>query len=295
MKLRNFPYLFREGLRNLLVNWLMSLASIGVLTVCLLLISNAVLISMNINEILDQVASGNRIVVYLDANMDPAEAEAFGDKLLALNNVDAVEYTSGAEALEHWKEVFGKENELMFEGIEDNYLEPYYSITLKDISKINETSYQLGEMPGVVEVLQHDTLSNQLINIKNVVTVAMMSIVIILAVVSLFIIVNTIKLVMYSRRKEINIMKYVGGTDWFIRWPFVVEGFLIGVISGVLAFFVQWYIYQFVATGIVEDIRFIELIPFSSLWQPLLAGVCVVGALIGMLGSALSIRKYLRV
>ena len=292
--LMNFPYLIKEGLRNFWANRLMSISSVGVLAVCLLLISNAVLISSNINNMISQIGNDDAIVVYMQDGTPADEAEAFGGKLLKLNNVEAVEYISSEQALENWKEILSEYPDIL-SGIESDFLPPSYSITVKDIEKLDETVYQLGEMEEISSIRQMTELIDQLISIKNAVSASLYAIVVILFEVSLFIIANTIKLAMFSRRKEISIMKYVGGTDWFIRLPFVVEGFFIGALAAIFSYFVQWYIYDYVIAKMVASINFITPIPFDSFSTALFCCLAVAGAVIGMTGSILSIRKYLKV
>ncbi len=292
--LSKIPYLLREGLHNLWSNRLMSVSSIGVLGVCLLLISNAVLISNNINGMISQIGNEDAIVVYLQDGTSAEDAEAFGGELLKIENVEAVEYISSKAALDSWKEILSEYPDIL-EGIDEDFLPASYSITVIDLEKVDETLKQLESMEEISSIREMTELRDQLIGIRRAVSAALYGIVVVLFAVSLFIIANTIKLAMYSRRKEISIMKYVGGTDWFIRIPFVVEGFFIGLIAALLAFFVQWYVYQYVITQLVTSINFVTPIAFGSFSGTLLLSLCAGGALVGMAGSLVSIRKYLRV
>lgn len=295
MKLRSFPYLIKEGIKNLWTNRLMSFASIGVLCVCLLLMSNALVISANIASMIEQIGSGNIIVVYLDENMSEADARLFGSKLKNENpHITSAEYSSSEQELEHWKEVLSEHKGLL-DGIESDYLSATYSVTVDDVDYFEATVSNIKTMEGVSEVNEYSELAKQLKDLKNALTTAIMTIVVILLIVSMFIIVNTVKLAMYSRRKEINIMKYVGGTDWFIRWPFVVEGFVMGILAGGIAFFIQWFIYDYMSSDLMANVNFITTIPFETFAGILALGLVVAGGIIGMFGSTMSIRKYLKV
>lgn len=292
--LRKLPFLIKEGLCGLWNNRLMSLSSIGVLGVCLLLISNAVLISKNIDTMISQIGRDDAIVIYMQDGTTPEEAEAFGGKLLQLQNVSSVRYISSQEALENWKGVLSDYPDL-FEGIDTNFLPPSYSISILDLEKIDETVYQLESMAEVSSVRQMAELIGRLLDIQKTVSTALYTIVIILFVVSLFIIANTIKLAMFSRRKEISIMKFVGATDSFIRLPFVVEGFVIGLLAAVVAYLGQWYVYDFVIARLLTSIDFIEAMPFSEFSLPLCLWLPLAGAVTGMIGSTVSIHRYLKV
>ncbi len=295
MKLRSVPYLIKEGIRNLWANRLMTFASIGVLCVCLLLMSNSLLISQNVTYAIEQIGSGNVIVIYLDEGMTEAEASVFGSRLKKENeHIATVEYSSSKEELEHWKKVLS-DHEGLLEGIESDFLSATYSVTVDDIDYFEATVSNIKKMDGVSEVNEYSGLAKTLRDLKSAVTTAIMTIVVVLLIVSMFIIVNTVKLAMYSRRKEINIMKYVGGTDWFIRWPFIVEGFVMGLISGVLAFFIQWGLYNYIVKGVSTTVDFIKLIPFTDFIAQLAIGIIIAGCVIGTFGSSMSIRKYLKV
>lgn len=295
MKLRSFPYLIKEGIKNLWTNRLMSFASIGVLCVCLLLMSNALVISANITSMIEQIGSGNIIIVYLDEDMPEADAKLFGSKLKNENpHITSAEYSSSEQELEHWKEVLS-EHEGLLDGIEPDYLSATYSVTVDDVDYFEATVSNIKTMEGVSQVNEYSELAKQLSDLKSAITAAIMTIVIVLLIVSMFIIVNTIKLAMYSRRKEINIMKYVGGTDWFIRWPFVVEGLVMGILAGTIAFFIQWFIYDYMANDLMATVNFISTIPFGDFAGTLAVGLIIAGGIIGMFGSSMSIRKYLKV
>lgn len=295
MKLRSIPYLMKEGIRNLWANRLMTFASIGVLCVCLLLMSNSLLISANVTSAIQQIGSGNVIVIYLEEDMSEAEAQVFGTKLRQENeHIATIEFSSGEDELEHWKNVLS-DHEGLLDGIEPDFLSSTYSVTVDDIDYFEATVSNIKQMKGVSEVSEFSDLAKKLKDLKSAVTTAIMIIVAVLLVVSMFIIVNTVKLAMYSRRKEINIMKYVGGTDWFIRWPFVVEGLMIGLLSGIFAFFIQWGIYNYIVNGIAQTVNFITLISFNDFAISLAVGSVVAGCIIGMFGSSMSIRKYLKV
>lgn len=292
--IHKLPYLIKEGIRNLWHNRLMSISSIGVLGVCLLLISNAVLIGDNINAMVSQIGTDNAIVVYLQDGTNEEDARSFGAKLLELENVKSVEFLSSEEALNDWKEVLSDYPDIL-EGIESDFLPPSYTVSVIDLEKLDETVYQLEKMEEISSIRQMAELADKLVSIRNAVSAALYAIVAVLFIVSIFIIVNTVKLAMFSRRKEISIMKYVGGTDWFIRLPFIVEGFFIGFIAATFAFFAQWYIYNYAIAQLVESINFISPIPFDSFSGVLYTALAVFGCVAGMVGSILSIGKYLKV
>lgn len=292
--IHQFPFLLKEGFRNLWANRWMSLSAVGVLGVCLLLISNAVLISKNIDAMVSEIGLPDAVIVYLKDGTSPEDAANFEGELLKMKNVHYAAYTSSADALAYWKDKLSDYPDIM-DGIESGFLPPYYSVTVYALEDIGDTVKELEQMELVDSVRQNGEVTSQLIRIRRGINSALYTIVIILFVVAVFIIGNTVKLAMFSRRKEISIMKFVGATDGFIRLPFIVEGFLIGVLAALAAFFVQWFVYSKLIVEMVESIRFISAIPFGSFAGILLGVLLLAGAVTGMLGSAFSIRKYLKV
>ncbi|WRS27120.1 permease-like cell division protein FtsX [Oscillospiraceae bacterium MB08-C2-2] len=301
MRGHNIAYLFKEGFRNLFHNKLMSFACIGVLMACLLLIGGAAMFSINVNSIVQYVEDQNEIVAFLSDSMEQGDIDVLTLKLGKMENILQVTFISKEQALEGEKEKMGEFASLL-DGLEEtNPLPDTFIIRIDDLAKLEQTVGQLRDMDGIEKVNAQTEVATILTGIKKTVTVAGISIVIILVVVSVVIITNTIKLTVFSRRKEINIMKYVGATDTFIRMPFVVEGMMIGLIAALLAFGLLWGGYWYLLKWIGENYGpyigpvYANTVDFVSVAPYVLGGFSILGIFIGMVGSGMFIRKYLKV
>jgi len=302
MRLHNFTYLLKEGARNVVSNKLMSLASIGVLMACLLLIGSATLFSLNVNSIVRYVEQQNEVVAFLEEDLTREDVQVLELTLGQMDNILETTYISKDAALEQQKADIGPEFEGLLDGLEDdNPLLDRFILRVGDPSRIENTVAALRATDGILKVNAATEVSYILAGLKRAVTVAGMTIVAILVVVSVVIITNTIKLTVFSRRKEINIMKYVGATDLFIRMPFLVEGMLIGLLAATLAFLMLGYGYTYLLEWIGENYA-VQLplvidnaIDFWEFAPQLLAGFAGLGVFIGVVGSGVFVRKYLKV
>jgi len=302
MKPHNFMYLFKEGARNLFANKLMSFACIGVLVACLLLIGGATLFSLNVNSIVQYWEQQNVVVAFLSEKVGPSDVDALELTLSNMDNIIETQFVSKEETLERSKEQTYEEYAGIFDGLEeDNPLLDSFVLRLKDPSIIEDTVAQLRSTEGIFKVNAVTDVAHILSGLKRTVSVAGMAIVVILVAVSVVIITNTIKITVFNRRKEINIMRYVGATDAFIRMPFLVEGMLIGVLSAVFAFFLlgfgYTYLLEWVKTNYTEQLPIIynNAISFWDIAPKVFAGFSGLGVFIGVAGSGVFVRKYLKV
>ncbi|MCI6640421.1 MAG: permease-like cell division protein FtsX [Pygmaiobacter massiliensis] len=307
MSLSGIRYLSRQGLHNLVQNRLMTLASVGVLTACLVITGVAALLSANVSNFVDYLGAQNRVVVYVELDADDATAQAVGDEIGKLSNITEYGYTSKEEALEQTKGWISEYDNGAYASVLDGYegennpLYASYSVTVDDLNQIAKTTQELEAISGVDFVDSPSELASTLVGIKTTVNLAGWGLVAVLAVVAVVVIVNTIRLTVFARRKEINIMKFVGATNGFIRLPFWVEGTAIGAISAVLAFGIIsaiyiWLLGQVSVSGIswLQSIYF-QILPYRAVWKWLLGGFAAAGILLGGVGSSLSIRRYLKV
>ncbi len=301
MKGSSFSYLIKEGARNIWVNRMMSLASIGILVSCMLLIGSAILLSINLNGMVSYVENQNEMVAFLEDSADDATVSAVEAALNSNDNVDSFAFVSREEALERYSEIVP---DSLLENLEQDKEEVFplsFRITLKDLSLIDETTAQIESIPGIMRVNAPTNVAETVTGIKRAVYICGSGIVIILLAVTLIIIANTIKVTVFNRRKEINIMKFVGATDRFIRMPFVVEGILLGVISACIAYLLLWggytYLINYVQTQASATLSaFLKnLVPFSQVAKQLLASFAVGGIAIGVFGSMIFVRKHLKV
>ena len=292
MKFSSIRYLLREGFRNLWQNRFMAVASIGVLVSCLLLTGGAYLIFANIDHIFDWVYEQNVVVAFADADCTEEEITQLEEKIKSITNVASVEHRSKDQLLE---EMADSMPGAIFEDLkEDNPLQDAFIIAFSDLSKFDATLMQIQEIPHVEDVKNNAELAGQLTKIRQVVLAVGGWIIGILLLVSLFIIANTIKLTVYNRRLEIYIMKSVGATRAFIRTPFVIEGVVLGILSGLLSYGILYFVYDRLAGMLTFGGNMVQLLPFSSVWWVMLIGFLVAGVLTGMCGSAISMGKYLK-
>lgn len=288
-------YLTKEGFKNIWLNRLMSVASISVLLSCLVMMGIAFMLIVNMQEIITNIEDSNVIVAFVDDNADDETVAKVRTDLMKIENVKDCEFVSKEEAFEEQLDALGGDRTL-FEGM-DNPLPDSYRVVLDDLTLFDSTLRQIENTDNVQSVREDRELSQQVASIRKTVTYISFGVIIILLIVSLFIISNTIKITMFSRRLEIKIMKSVGATSWFIRWPFMIEGMSLGVISGVLSLGVVWGVYELVARSIGGSFSLFMsggIVPFKDHALFILVAFLAVGIITGAFGSAVSISKYLK-
>jgi hypothetical protein len=292
MKLSSLRYLLREGFRNIWQNRFMSIASIGVLICCLLFTGSAYLVFANIDHFFDWVYGQNVVVVFADIDATEEQTAAMGEAIRGITNVQSVEFVSKDEALWEMADDLPKNTFEEMQG-ENNPLQDSFIVSLRDLSQLDATVMQLQKLDKVEDVTYNGDIAETLTRIKQVVMAVMGWIIVMLLLVSLFIIANTIKLTVYNRRLEIYIMKSVGATNGFIRLPFIIEGAVLGLVSGLLSFGIIAFLYNKMA-GISIFNESFSLLKFSAVWVVLFVGFLVAGTLTGIAGSAISMTKYLK-
>jgi len=291
MRRYNPFYFVGQALSGLWRNGVMSFASIAVLMSLLVVIGGFSLLVANINENLEQFGLMKEIVVFCDRDATEEQITAIGDQIKKLDNIESVKRITKAEGLNEMKEEYGDLYDDVSE--EKNPLPDSYIITYVDTEKVPELDYQLTLIEGIEKVNNRLDLATTIENFKSGVMLVFVWFLAILVVVSVFIIINTIKLSVFARRNEISIMRYVGATGMFISLPFVIEGMVIGAIASVGAYFVEWYIYAYIETMIHTDLQMLSFIPFDEISQIVLWGFVAIGVILGILGSSLSLGKYL--
>lgn len=302
MKLGGFGYLIKEGFRSVWSNRLMSLASVLVLLVCLLLIGAFVLITVNINSVLGFIESQSEIVVFLNDYVSQSQIEVIAQILSQAQGVESFTFLTDDEGLEAFAEKYtGEERELFLDLLGENFLPQQYTVSLTSMEFTTDVKELMEGTPGVLKVNAATDLADTLIKIRQGLTNAGLIIVVMLIVVSFIIIGNTIKLTVFNRRKEINIMKFVGATDYFIRLPFVIESIVLGAISVAIAYFITWKMYGIVvdeiviwASGWLSNAA-MHIVPFEQFGLYLLLGFAVGGLITCVSSSSAFVRKHLRV
>ena len=291
----NIFYFIKEGATNLFKHGFMSFAAIGITVACLLIMGTFTLVAVNANEMLRDMEEQNQVLAFVDESYTLDQAQALEAALLAIGNVENVTFISNAEAAQAFRARY--EGDELFQGLPDDNFRHRFAIDLKDIGYMSETCAALETVEGIADVNAYEVEAKGFVTIRNVAGIVCVTLIAILFVVSVFIIANTIKLTTFDRRDEIAIMKMVGATNSFIRWPFVYEGFLLGLFSSVISFFLQWGLYEAVTRSVAanDTLNLITVLPFEQL-QFYVAVVFVgAGMLIGVGGSLAAIRKFLQV
>ena len=297
MSKHNIFYFAREGTVNMFSHGFMSFAAVGITVACLLIMGTFTLVAVNANAMLEDMESQNQMLAFVDKSLSEEEARALQRELLAVENVSAVEFISNVEAAEAFRARY--EDDELFQGLPDDNFRHRYAVDLADIGRMSQTKAALEAVAGIGpgNVSAYEDEAAGFITIRNVAGVVCVVLIAVLFLVSVFIIANTIKLTTFDRRDEIAIMKMVGATNGFIRWPFVYEGFLLGLFSAVIGFFLQWGLYEAVARGVASNdtINLITVVPFQEMWTYVAAIFAAAGMVIGVGGSLSAIRKFLQV
>lgn len=294
---RSFGYLTKEGFRNIWANRLMSIASIAVLLSCLIMIGSAFMVLVNIQKVIDNIEDMNVIVVYVDSKADEQQTRALGTKLESMSNVAGVEFVDKETAFKDQLEQIGTDA-TYFENA-DNLLPDTYKVTVVDMEAFDKTAEEIEALDNVDSIRDNKDIAIALTNIRTSVTYLSVGVIALLMIVSLFIISNTVRITMFTRRLEISIMKSVGATNGFIRWPFVIEGILLGIISAFLSLGAVWGIYEFAKKSIASMLSGVmgighSLVDFKDYVFLMLGAFIIIGILSGVIGSMVSIGRYLK-
>lgn len=301
MRGSSFIYLIKEGFRNIYQNRVISIAAIGVLMACLLLVGSSMLFTININELVGYFESQNEIMVFLDDDVEDDDLTRLDQKLKSIANVSSATFISREEGLRDWMEELGDDGTLLEWLLEDNPLQNSYRVTVKDLSVMEDTVGMIADIKGVDTISASNEVAHAVTGLKQAVTLGGMAVVVILAAVSLSIVANTIRITIFNRRKEISIMKYVGATDAFIRLPFLSEGILLGFISATLAFFILWGGYYAFGRWLTEsaliwaELVTGRLVSFESVALRVYLSFLAAGVGIGGVGSVMFVGKYIKV
>ncbi len=301
MNYSSMKYLSGQGLRNLVRNRLMSLAGIAVLTACLAITGVAWLFTANVNSLVEYMGNQNETVVYMAPDADEETTKLAESAILSIEGVQSATFVSKDDALDTYCGYMEEYADVLDEFENDNPFKANYRVVIRDLERIEQIKAQMEQINGVVKVSAPIDMTHAFVNVQHVVILVGYVLVAVLAVVSLVVISNTIRLSVYARRREINIMKYVGATDAFIRWPFFVEGVGVGLIASILASAIVLGGYYALTissknlTGFWNTLMGNSVVPFNQVWYWLLGGFVLGGVIIGGLGSVTSVRKHLNV
>ena len=299
MKHNVLGYLLGEGFRNVFSNKKSSGASLAIMCATMLIFGLFFVIIENISNIVAKLEEEQGIQVFIKGDATEEQINELGDQIKALNGVNTMTFVSKEDALNSMREKLKNKQSLLAGWDEDNPFRASYVITLTDLTLSAEIQDSINRFDNVYNIESRDDTIKALVSIANVIRIISFSILGLLILISVFIIANTIKLTVHARRKEISIMKYVGATDNFIRWPFIIEGILIGMVAALISIALIALLYSLVSGSVIKSIQLqssgITMLSFSTMFNLLIFVYVALGIGIGVIGSTFSMRKYLKV
>lgn len=299
MKYNIFGYLIGEGFSNVFKNKKSTGASLMIMCATMIIFGIFLVLSQNINHFVSEVEAAQGMQVFIKNDATSEQVKEMGEKIRQLEGVNTVQYVSKDDALNQMKEKFGDKKDLLAGYEENNIFPESYVVTLTDLKLSKQVEEEINKMDYVKKITSKDETVTTLLNLANGIKIITGIILILLVIISTFIISNTIKLTVHARRKEISIMKYVGATNGFIRWPFIVEGMIIGIIASIISIVIVGGAYSLLAEQLVNS-QFMQkinmsLVSFSDMFSSIIFVYMLLGIGIGIIGSMISMRKYLKV
>lgn len=295
MRRFNAGYFILEGFRSIRSHGLMSFAAVSMIMACLIIMGSFSLVAVNASNMLGDLEDENVFLAYVQEDYTADQVAALQKQVEAVPNVDKVEYITKAQAKSDYLK--GREDSSLYADLPETVFRDRFSIHVTDITQFQTTVDAVKALPGIANIRAETAIAEGFVMVSNVARAIATILIVILALISLFIISNTIKLATFTRRNEIAIMKMCGATNSFVRWPFIFEGLTLGLLGAIVAYFAEWGIYTLVGNAIVQNnaATFIVLVPFKYLaWR--VAGIFLgAGAAIGAIGSGMAIRKFLQV
>ena len=298
MKYNVIGYFLSEGFRNVFHNKKSSGASLAIMCATMLIFGLFFMIIENLNNAVETLETQQGIQVFIQKTATDAQMEQIGEQIQAIDGVNKVTFVSKEDALNQTKEKLKDKQALIAGWDESNPFKASYLVTLTDLKLSSQVQDEIKKIDNIDSIQSRDETINGLVAIANGVRIVSAVILTLLVLISIFIIGNTIKLTVHARRKEISIMKYVGATDSFIRWPFVIEGIIIGIVAALLSILVLGIAYSLITNAAANSIistMGIKLLSFTDMTTLLVIVYMVLGIGIGALGSSISMRKYLQV
>ena len=295
MRLNNIGYLLKEGFKGIFTHGFMSFAAVCVTIACLVIVGSFSILAYNLDEMVKDLNKTSEILCYVDSELSDSEARSIGTKINLMDNVLQATFVSREEALEDF--IADHDGDSAFSGVQASDLRHRYVVVLEDNLLMEQTDEQLKQLPGIAKTDAAYELAEGFTTIQSVLHIVSYAVIAVLLVISLLIISNTVKLAMYDRKDEIAIMKMVGATNGFIRLPFIVEGFTLGMIGAVLAFGLEWVGYDALVQRVsgVDSLQLFSFVPFEELLIPMVVVFAGAGMFGGIVGSWTSIRKFMDV
>ena len=295
MKINNLGYLIKEGVRGIFLHGFMSFAAVCVTVACLLIVGSFSILVYNVNIMVDDLNQTNEVMAYIDEKLSFAEAQTIETKIRQIGNVYEANLVSREDALEDF--IADHNGDPAFSGVEAEDLRHRVVVTLEDNGLMEQTVGEIQVIEGVAKITASFEMAKGFATLQNVLEIVSLAVIAVLLVVSLLIISNTVKMAMYDRRDEIAIMKMVGATNGFIRLPFVVEGFVLGMLGAGVAFGLEWLLYDLLVKriAVMDTLQLFQFVPFQQLLVPMICTFGAAGLFVGVVGSWTSIRKFMNV
>ncbi len=299
LKYNRLGYLIGEGFSNVLKNKKSTGASMVIMCATMIIFGVFLAIGQNINHFVEKIEKDQGIQVFVNRDATDEQIQQVKSDLNKISGISKIEYRSKEDALNQMKEMLDEKQQLLAGYEEDNFFPASYIVKFTDLSLSSQIQEQISKINNVESIQSSDKTSEMLVKLANGVKIVTGAILVLLVLISVFIISNTIKLTVHARRKEISIMKYVGATNSFIRWPFIVEGMLIGIFASIVSMGIIGIAYTEIAKHLVETTFMqnmnMSLVTFSEMFSSIIIVYMILGIGIGVLGSVISMRKYLKV
>ncbi|MHC6181136.1 permease-like cell division protein FtsX [Clostridium sp. JNZ X4-2] len=296
MRINTMSFFIKDAFRSLKRNKTISIAAAATVAATLFIFGISMLTMLNIKQGILEIQSKVEVKVYLQDNVTTLQKRNIENKIKSVDGIVSLDYETKSQALSKFKNQLGDQNKSLVEGLDkDNPIPSSYIVKVDNPEIISQIVNSIKGMPGIYSIQDGRGIVDKIITITRTIKWAGSIIFIMLIGVSLFLIANTIKITVYSRRKEIGIMKYIGATDWFIRWPFIIEGIIIGVIGAVISNVVLYYIYRIVYAKAASAFIMMQLLSPQYVITSILGLFVLAGIIIGAAGSVMSIRKFLNV
>lgn len=294
MKISTSEYIVRETMISLKRNSWMSFASIGTVAVSLFVFGMFLILVMNMNRMVASLESQVEISVYVKDEVSDSGIHALEERITQMQGVESVKYVDRETAMVRFRERLGDQQFLLDSLGESNPLPNSFEVRVIRPDMVRTAAEAIAEMPGVETAKYGQDVVEHLFDITRLVRLFGLALMFVLAMATLFIISNTIRLTVFARRKEVAIMKYVGATDWFIRWPFLLEGIVLGCLGGIVAALILRGAYRMIAAKIYDTLAFFPLIPENPFLHYVTAAILICGMIVGALGSTISLKKFLK-
>ncbi len=296
MKLRTFSYFVKEAFKSMRRNGLMTLASISTVALSLFMLGVFLCGVVNLNNMAASLETQVQLSVYLKDDLTTNQIMETGKAVKSQPHIKELKFVTKDQALQDFKSRLGDDQKQMIDSLEGvNPLPNSYIVTFENPQDVKVAAKELATVPGVESVHYGQDVVDELFKITQIIRIGGIVLIAFLAAATLFIISNTIRLTVFARRKEIAIMKYVGATNGFIRWPFVIEGMLLGCIGGLIAVACTGEFYYFITSEIEQSLAFFPLVPMFPIFYQLAVALLIIGIFVGAIGSAISLRQYMRV